>query len=415
MKIGYLMPEWPGQTHVWTWREISHLRDTGLEVALISTRQPQELGKHPFVPQAQAETYYLWPQNVVTLILSLGWVLFRCPRGLLACLRLCFTLPIDKQPAWKHLLPLILPACSLAHKASQERIEHLHTPIPGNSAVLCMMVKRLLNIPFSLTVVAAFDAWGGAVREKMEDASFITLVATWMVDQMRKDFPSISPNRYSITRHGVDTQKWVPRVKDRFRHAHPQQILSVGRLVYNKGFDTLLHAVALLKSQGHSFHLKIAGEGPERHNLEGLIDALDLKSEVTLLGSIGEDECLQLMQSSDLFVLASHKEPLGVVYLEAMATEVATIGTAAGGVVEIINHGVNGLLVPPHAPDRLADAMMQILTDAQLRDRLAKAGRQTVVEKFDSRLGAAKLSKLLYRSKMQDYQTVTLPLSEAML
>jgi len=61
------------------------------------------------------------------------------------------------------------------------------------------MVKRLVDLPFSLTVVAPFSHWGGAIQEKFEDAVFVTLVAQWMVDQMQRDFGSISPDHYCIT------------------------------------------------------------------------------------------------------------------------------------------------------------------------------------------------------------------------
>ncbi|CAD5916916.1 putative glycosyltransferase MJ1607 [Planktothrix tepida] len=399
MKIGYLIPEWPGQSHVWAWREISHLRELGLDITIFSTRQPKELGKHSFALAAQAETCYLWPLSISKIILSLTWAIVRHLKGFLSCIQLAFTLPVDKQPSWKSVLPLIIPACQLAQEVKYRQIKHLHTPIPGNSAILCMMVKRLVDLPFSLTVVAAFEDWGGALKEKFEDAAFVTLVAEWMVEEMQKDFSSLAPQHYHyITRHGVDTQKWMPDSNKKLDVACPKRILSIGRLVFSKGFDILIKAVAIVKEKGVPFQLRIAGSGPEQPRLQALIYELGLNEDVLLLGSIGEEECLSEAQSADLFILASHKEPLGVVYLEAMAAEVATIGTAAGGVVEIITDHVNGLLVPPFDVQKLADAIVQLLTDDLFRKQLAKAGRQTVIEKFDSRLGAATLHNLILQS-----------------
>jgi glycosyltransferase involved in cell wall biosynthesis len=223
-----------------------------------------------------------------------------------------------------------------------------------------------------------------------------------MADQMGQDFPSIPPERYCVTRHGVDIQKWMPDPNRKFVKPGPNRILSIGRLTFNKGFDILLKAVAIVKHRGIPFQLRIAGSGPERPRLEALIRELDLSADVVLLGAIGEEECLAEAQSADLFVLASHKEPLGVVYLEAMAAEVATIGTAAGGVVEIITDQVNGLLVPPDQVEALAEAITRLLTDDRLRQQLAKAGRQTVIERFDSRIGAAALYDLIMRSAAAD-------------
>ena len=395
MNMGYLIPEWPGQSHVWAWREICHLRELGLNVTILSTQEPKELGKHDFTFVAHAETVYLWPISISKILLSLIWAITHNPKGFLSCIQLGLSLPVYKKPTWKSVLPLLIPACQLAREVKRRKIRHIHTPMPGNSAVLCMMVKRLTRVPYSLTIVAAFDHWGGAMHEKIADANFVSLVAQWMANEMPKAFPMISPNHYSITRHGVDTKKWIPHPNKPFNTAQPKRILSIGRLAACKGFDVLLEATALAKSKGVSLELRIVGEGPERPRLEQLIERLNLKAEVVLLGSLGEEQCLAEARAADLFVLASHHEPLGVVYLEAMATEVATIGTAAGGVPEIITDGVNGLLVPPNQPEKLAHAMVQVLTNDQMREQLAKAGRRTVIEKFDSRIGAAMLRGLI--------------------
>jgi len=398
MNIGYLIPEWPGQSHVWAWREICHLRELGLDLTILSTREPKELGKHNFAFAAHAETVYLWPISMSKIILNLIWEITFNLKGFLSCIQLGLSLPVYKKPTWKSVLPLLIPACQLAREVKRRKIQHLHTPMPGNSAVLCMMVKRLTGIPYSLTIVAAFDHWGGAMQEKIADANFVSLVAQWMVNEMPKAFPMISPTHYSITRHGVDTKKWIPDPNKPFNKAQPKRILSIGRLAACKGFDVLLEAAALAKSKDVPFQLRIIGEGPERSQLEQLVDRLNLNAEVVLLGSLGEEQCLAEARAADLFVLASHHEPLGVVYLEAMATEVATIGTAAGGVLEIITDGVDGLLVPPNQPEKLADAIVEVLTNDQMREQLAKAGRRTVIEKFDSRIGGTMLRDLILQS-----------------
>jgi colanic acid/amylovoran biosynthesis glycosyltransferase len=106
--------------------------------------------------------------------------------------------------------------------------------------------------------------------------------------------------------------------------------------------------------------------------------------------------CLDEMRRADLFVLASDAEPLGVVYMEAMSAGVATIGTAAGGVAEIITSGVDGVLVPPKDPAALAAAIAELSSDNERRARIAAAGRATIIEKFDARLGAATLYGRLF-------------------
>jgi colanic acid/amylovoran biosynthesis glycosyltransferase len=94
------------------------------------------------------------------------------------------------------------------------------------------------------------------------------------------------------------------------------------------------------------------------------------------------------MHESDIFVLASHAELLGVVYMESMSIGVPTIGTSAGGVPEIITHQEDGLLVPPKDEISLKEEIGHLMDDPKLRQMLSSNGRKKIVEQFDSRVGA---------------------------
>ena len=116
------------------------------------------------------------------------------------------------------------------------------------------------------------------------------------------------------------------------------------------------------------------------------------------------------MLAADVFVLASHAEPMGVVYMEAMSTEIPTIGTNAGGVPEMIDDGVNGLLVPPNAPEALADALHRLAAQPQLRLALGRAARRKILAEFDSRLWASELYRRLTGQAPPENAAAALPL-----
>lgn len=417
MRIGYLIPEWPGQTHLWIWREICHLREWQVPIRIFSTRRPSERdrGRHAFVEAADAETFYLWPCKFLMAVGMLLHELLSSPIGFLQCIALAIALPLDKKPAWRSTLPLLLPACRLARQVRLEGIDHLHSHTPANSAILCMMVKRLTGVPFSLIVNANIEWWGGAMREKFQEAAFTLLVTEWLVAQMRRDFPSLKIGSYGLGRVGVDTRKWSRIAVNQSRgvssrssaeqhgssrpgsvEANPFRVLSVGRLNNSKGYDVLIRAIALLRDGGTPIRLRIGGDGPERDALAALVAELNLGDRVTFLGSVSEETYLQEMAEANCFVLASRYEPMGVVYMEAMAMEVATIGTNAGGVPEIITDGVDGLLVPPVDPPALAKAIHWLIDDPAFRESLGKAGRRKILKKFDSRLWAATLYRRLF-------------------
>jgi glycosyltransferase involved in cell wall biosynthesis len=152
---------------------------------------------------------------------------------------------------------------------------------------------------------------------------------------------------------------------------------------------------------GRKVFLRVLGDGPQRRELEMLAWELGIAEQVRFEGSVSEERIIEAMQEADVFVLASHAEPLGVVYMEAMSMEVATIGTAAGGVEEIITDGVDGLLVEPKNADALARAMVKLQDKPELRLRLARAGRQAIVDRFDSRIGARTLKERIEASMVK--------------
>jgi glycosyltransferase involved in cell wall biosynthesis len=395
-RVGYVIPEWPGQTHIWMWREICHMREFGAEIHVFSTRLPSERdsARHSFAEQAKNETTYLWPMPLLRLIGAVLSEMLLHPIGFFRCVQLAFRLPIDAKPRWKKLLPLIAPACYMARQVRRLKLRHMHSHVPANSTILCMMVKRLTGVPFSQIVNANLEWWGGAMREKFRDAAFTTFCTRWMVEQMKRDYPDIDPEAYGLCRVAVDVRRWVlPAAR---KPDKTLKILTVSRLVPSKGQDDLLKAIGLLRERGHDVTLRIGGDGPERAKLEKLAKDLNIAERVTFLGSISEEQYFAEMIAADAFVLASHGEPMGVVYMEALSTQTPAVGTAAGGVGEIITSGEDGLLVPPFDPKAVADALEQLIEHPELREKFGKAGREKVLKDFDSRFWAAELYRRIF-------------------
>jgi colanic acid/amylovoran biosynthesis glycosyltransferase len=388
--IGYLIPEFPGQTHVWMWREIVHLRRWCLPIRIFSTRRPptRDRARHAFAAAAEAETVYLWPQSPWKASAAVLWALLARPMGFARCIGLALTLPVTLSFRRLRLLTLIVPACMLARQCRRGGVAHLHSHSCSNSAILCMMVKRLLGIPFSMTLNANIEWWGGAMAEKFQEAEFTIAITQWLLDQMRREFPGLAPQQALLGRIGVDTDQWDPG-EERVGHLDRTRIITVARLHPTKAQDVLLEAIAVLDRAGTKVSLQIVGDGPTRAELEAQVSRLGLTSSVAFLGSLGQEEIIDLMRGCDIFVLPSRFEPLGVAYMEAMSMGLATIGTTEGGVHEIIDDGVDGMLIPPGDPQVLAGAIGKLISDPTLRQEMGKAGRKKIIARFDSRIGAA--------------------------
>jgi glycosyltransferase involved in cell wall biosynthesis len=378
------------------WREIVHMREWGVPITIFSTRPPpgEVRARHAWAEAAAKETVYLWPAPVGTVASSVLWAKFRHPIGYTKAVWLAATLPVNKKPAIKSLGPLILPAAILAHHCARLGIGWLHSHSCSNSAVLCMMVKRICGIPFSMTLNANLEWWGGAMREKFADADFTDAIAQWLLDQIHREYPNLRPEQTILGRIGVDTRRWIPA--DNHREGATFRLITIGRLHASKGHDVLLRGIKILRERGADVTLRLCGAGGERESLEKLAAELGIGDRTKFLGSLSEDQLIEQLKASDAFVLASHAEPLGVVYMEAMAMGVPTIGTAAGGVGEIISSGVDGILVRPNSPEEVADAIEGLMKDEGRRRELGKAGREKIVREFDSRLGARKLYERMF-------------------
>lgn len=164
----------------------------------------------------------------------------------------------------------------------------------------------------------------------------------------------------------------------RARHGDRPIVLGVGRLVYYKGFEVLLDAMAGLDAT-----LVIAGEGDRRAALEARARALGIADRVSLVGEI--EDLRPLFAACDVFVLPSthRSEAFGIVQLEAMAFGKPVVSTRLGTGVDWVNaHGLTGLTVPPADPTALRDAVARLLASAALRARLGANGRRRVEQEY---------------------------------
>jgi len=162
----------------------------------------------------------------------------------------------------------------------------------------------------------------------------------------------------------------------------PLRLLYVGRLSPEKGIPVLLRAVTKLACD---YELRIVGSGPQQGELELLAADLGIGDKVQFCGSRPWGEVLStVMRSSDILVLPSYTEGLGLVLLEAMSQGVPVVASNVGGIPEIVNHGVSGLLFPVGDADALARAIVAVVSDQllwnQLRTNALQVARQNTLD-----------------------------------
>jgi glycosyltransferase involved in cell wall biosynthesis len=169
----------------------------------------------------------------------------------------------------------------------------------------------------------------------------------------------------------------------------PLRIVTTGRLVWQKGHDYLLTALAQLRARGVDFHAQIIGDGELRPQLAFSIRDLDLGECVELTGALASADVLARMREADVFVLSSHTEGISNAVVEAMAVGLPIVTTDAGGMREVVDDGVHGFVVPVRDAAAIADRLAILAHDKTKREEMGRAARARALIDFTTEQQAA--------------------------
>jgi glycosyltransferase involved in cell wall biosynthesis len=185
------------------------------------------------------------------------------------------------------------------------------------------------------------------------------------------------PTPVTVIPNGVDASLFHPRLE---RNKLGETILFVGRLVPNKGPETLIQAAPIVLAQHPKAQFLMVGDGPLRPRLEGQARKLGLGKAVQFLGI--RKDVPQLMREAILLVRSSSLEGMPLVVLEAMASAIPVVATPVGGTPELVKDGVNGFLVPVGSSTALAQAIVRLLDDHPLAQEMGRRGRELVKDGY---------------------------------
>lgn len=229
-----------------------------------------------------------------------------------------------------------------------------------------------------LRILKSSKSFNPLARKVFKKAKGVSCVSSFLKDYLVQS-GLVENDKIKVLPMPVDTQKFI---RQRLMSADEKALLCVARFTKQKGLDYLIHAIKMLFDKGFDFKTKIIGGGPERVNLERKIQELDLSEKIFLLDSMTQEKLFSHYQECDLFVLPSIEEGFGLVLVEAQLCGRPVIGTNSGGIPDIIEDNVTGLLVKPQDPVDLAKAIEEILVDPELGEKLAERGYASAVSKF---------------------------------
>ena len=390
-RVAFVVKGYPRLSETFIAQEIEALAARGLDILIVSLRQPTDPATHPVHRRIRAPLLYL-PEYLYRAPLRVwrGWLASRQRPGYRVARRVWLAdLARDPTP---NRVRRFGQALVLAAELPAD-IEHLHAHFLHTPASVARYAAVMLGLPWSVSAHAK-DIWTiphWEKREKLADAHWaVTCTAAG-----HRHLAALAPadDRVALSYHGLDFDRFAPPEErasggDGSDPARPVVLLSVGRAVAKKGYDDLLAAMALLPPDLH-WRLVHIGGGPLARPLKREAARLGLSDRIEWRGARPQPEVLAAYRAVDLFVLAAKTAPDGDrdglpnVLLEAQSQRLACVATRLSGIPELIEDGRTGVLVPPADPKELAAAIAALIRDPERRERLGAAGEARVRGEFD--------------------------------
>ena len=283
----------------------------------------------------------------------------------------------------------------IAEKGSFDVI-HAHDWLVAYAA---KTLKTAYNIPLVSTIHATEAGRNSGIRDEQQryindtewmltyESSEVIVNSNYMRNELQRLF-GLPYEKINIIPNGVNLNMYNGIEKDydfRRKYAMDNEkiILFMGRLVYEKGIQTLISAMPKILANYHDSKLLIAGKGGMIDELKNQVNSLGLGNKVYFTGYLGSKDVQKMYKCADVAVFPSTYEPFGIVALEAMLSGTPVVVSDIGGLNEIVDHGINGMKSYAGNPNSLADSILSLLFDPKLCDTVSKNAVQKVKAEYN--------------------------------
>ena len=392
-RIAIFLKGYPRVSETFIAQEIALLEQSGLELHLISLRHPTDTKRHKVHDEITSPILYL-PEYIhhEPIRCLKAWIKIRKNKNYkkarnvwLKDLKRDFT-----RNRLRRFAQAIVTAAELDTESNWFFYSHfIHTP-----ASVARYASIMCQTPFSISAHAK-DIWTSPeweLEEKIKESEWIVTCTKGGADYLRS--LTKDKDRVRLLYHGLDLNRF-PQAKraegsNGSDPSSPVKFLSIGRMVEKKGFDTLLRAFAQLDSE-LNWQWTHIGSGPHKARLQALSKELNLTSRLHFEGTQSQDFVLDAYRHSDLFILPSRiagdgdRDGLPNVIVEAQSQALAVISTTISGIPELIESGINGILVEPDDISQLSRAISDLAQSPDKRLNMGIAGESRVRKEFDSK------------------------------
>ncbi|WP_246945901.1 1,4-alpha-glucan branching protein domain-containing protein [Bacillus pinisoli] len=292
-------------------------------------------------------------------------------------------------------LSLINQAVELAKKINFDLI-HAHDWLVEGAAIT---LKKAFEVPLLVTIHATESGRNNGIFTKMQEtiqareislikeASSVIACSDYMKNEIIK-LSSCSAEKIKIIPNGVDRScfeklkeedgKWNEYISN-----DHHIVFSIGRIVPEKGFQTLIEAAPYVIEKHPNVTFIIGGKGPLEKKYNDLIQESNLQDHIHLVGFVNDQERNHLLKSCDVAVFPSLYEPFGIAALEAMIARKPVVASNTGGMASFVKNGITGLTVAPGSAEELAKAISVLLSNQTLASKMAYNGQQLAMKEYN--------------------------------
>jgi glycosyltransferase involved in cell wall biosynthesis len=382
VRIAYVVDAWPKLSETFVVREVTAAAERH-EVSIVSLTRP-EAGTPPPEAGALADRV-VHLDSVPSGRRHAAMRAARHPKRFRTALRAARA---ARPEGTMRRLPALL---SVGERLRRDGVERIHAHFARWATAAAEVLSAWTGAPFGFTA-HAYDLFEGTVRlpEKAARASWRVVCSQAGRDEIARRHGEEVAARFAVIRHGVDLDAWSPG--PRRDRKTPLRVLAVGSCVEKKGFDVYVEALARLASAGTAVEARLVGGGPLLDALRAQAATTRASRVLTFDGARMPGEVREAMRGwADVLVLPArvdargNRDGLPNVVGEAMACGLPVLGTAVGGLGDMLVHGETGLVVPVDDAASLAHAISVMATDPALRERLGRAARAKAEAVFDAR------------------------------
>jgi glycogen(starch) synthase len=238
--------------------------------------------------------------------------------------------------------------------------------------------------------------------ETAQNSTLIVTISNYSLEKM-KQFYNVDEAKVRIVPNGVDVAKFRPstdkeEIRKQFGLGDEPCVLFVGSLIPRKGLHYLVEVAKKIVNEHSETTFLIVGEGPLKNQLVNSLETANISKNFKFLGNLKDDKLPDLYNCADVFVLPSIQEGQGIVLLEAQACGKPIVAFDIGGVNEAVRNGETGLLVKLGDTEEFANALLKLIGDKGLQEKMGADGRKYVLEKYTWDICAQKMLKVYYEA-----------------